>query len=189
MSDAKPVSTLGQAAVTNIVTALAESLTNAKNSASALIGFCNAAAKAKLARTPNEADVVCIVDALAAKLNWNGTPREKVSKSEARNLVRQHAYIPELQTALRASEHGACSYHDAVKLSRLMKEHGNVGAAVIAFNTKAPKGESDTFKRFTLALQAHYQTVSEGKAGKDKTKLLSALAQCAEAFKIETVKA
>jgi hypothetical protein len=186
--DTKPVSTLGQAVLQTVVTALAESLTNAKNSASALIGFCNAAAKAKLAKTPDEADVVAIVDALSAKLGWNGTPREKVSKSEARNLVRQHAFLPELQTALRASEHGACSYHDAVKLSRLMKDHGNVSAAVAAFNTKAPKQESDTLKRFTAALQAHYQTVSEMKAGKAKTAMLSALAQCAEAFKIEAVK-
>lgn len=188
MSDKKPTSSLAIALVTTIVTALAESLTAAKNSGSALLGFCAAATKAKLPKTPNEADVVAIVDALAAKLNWNGTPREKVSKSEARNLVRQHAYLPELMAALRASPFGACGYHDAVKLCRLMKEAGNVGDAVTKFNTKNPGKETDTAKRFELALQAHYQTVSESR-GKNKTAMLAALRSVAETFGIEPVKA
>lgn len=185
----KQVSTLSAAIVTTLVTSLAESLTTAKNSGTALVSFCNAAAKAKFARTPVEADVVAVVDALANKMGWNGTPREKVSKSEARNLVRQHAYLPELMTGLRASVHGACSYHDTVKLSRLMKEHGNVPAAILAFNTKAESKASDTAKRFESALQAHYQTVSETAKSKDKTAKLAALMACAEAFKFEAVKA
>jgi hypothetical protein len=183
----KIVSTLNASVITNVVTALAESITTAKNSASALVSFAQAAAKAKFPRTPNEADVVAVVDALSAKLGWNGTPREKVSKSEARNIVRQHAYLNELQTALRASPHGACSYHDAVKLCRLMKSEGSVGAAVLAFNTKAEAKPVDADKKFKTALQSFYQVVSEEKGSKAKTAKLAALRACAEALGFDAV--
>ncbi len=185
----KIISTLGAAQVTTVVTALAEAITAAKNSGSSLTTFCTAATKAKFPKTPNEADVVAVVDALSAKLAWNGTPREKVSKSEARNIVRQHAYLPELMTALRASVYGACGYHDAVKLCRLMKSEGNVGAAVLKFNTKAEPKQVDMLKRFETALQGLYQSISEEKQSKDKTRRLAALNACAESLKIESVKA
>lgn len=187
MAKDKIESTLAANVVTTLVTALAEGIAAAKNSGTALLGFCTAAAKAKLPKTPTESDVVAIVDALSSKLGWNGTPREKVSKSEARNLVRQHAYLPEAMTALRSSAYGVCGYHDAVKLSRLIKSEGNVPAAVKAMNTKAEAVAADTGKRFELALQAHYQTVSESRA-KDKTAKLAALRVVAETFGIEPVK-
>lgn len=183
----KIVSKLGAGVITTVVTALAESISNAKNSATALVSFAAAAAKAKFPRTPDEADVVAVVDQLSAKLGWNGTAREKVNKSEARNIVRQHAYLNELQTALRASPYGACGYHDAVKLCRLMKEHGNVGAAVLAFNTKAAPKPVDQDKKFKTALQSFYQAVSEEKASKAKTARLAALRACAEALGFDAV--
>lgn len=185
----KQVSTLKAATVTTLVTALAESLTTAKNSGSALVSFCTVAAKAKFPATPIEADVVAVVDALSAKLGWNGTAREKVSKSEARNIVRQHAYLPELMTALRASVYGACGYHDAVKLSRLMKEHGNVAAAVAAFITKPAKKESavDQVAKLTKIVQSLYQEVSENKKSEAKTAKLRALNEVATAFGFESV--
>ena len=188
MSDTKQ-STLSTAIVTTVVTALAESLTAAKNSGSALTVFCTAAAKAKFPMIPNEADVVAVVDKLSEKLGWNGTAREKVSKSEARNIVRQHAKLPELMTALRASEYGACGYHDAVKLARIFPKAGNVPATIVQFLTKGEAKPVDTLARFTTALQAHYQSVSEEKKGADKTKKLAALRACAEAFGFDVVKA
>ncbi len=188
MSDTKPVSSLSAAIVTTLVTSLADALSNAKNSGSALNTFCQTAAKAKFPKIPNEADVVAVVDALAAKLAWNGTPREKVSKSEARNIVRQHAYLPELQTALRASEYGHCGYHDAVKLCRLLKSEGNIAGAVLKFNAKPEAKPVDQAKRFETALQAFYQSISEEKPSKAKTARLAALVKCAEAFSIEAVK-
>lgn len=184
----KQVSTLTAAIVTTLVTSLSDALTNAKNSGGALLTFCTTATKAKFPKTPDEADVVAVVDALSAKIGWNGTPREKVSKSEARNIVRQHAYLPELMTALRTSVHGACGYHDAVKLCRLMKSEGSVGAAVVKFNTKAEPKAVDTAKRFETALQALYQSISEEKPSKAKSKKLAALNSCAEALEIEAVK-
>jgi len=188
MADTKPVSTLTAAIVTTLVTSLSDSLTNAKNSGSALLTFCTAASKAKFPKIPNEADVVAVVDALSAKIGWNGTAREKVSKSEARNIVRQHAYLPELMTALRASEHGACGYHDAVKMCRLLKSEGNIAGAVLKFNAKPDAKPVDHAKRFETALQAFYQSVSEEKPSKAKTAKLAALNQCANAFQMEAVK-
>ena len=183
----KQVSTLGANIVTTVVTALAESLTAAKNSGTALQSFCTAAAKAKFPALPNEADVVAVVDALSAKLGWNGTAREKVSKSEARNIVRQHAKLPELMTALRASAYGACGYHDAVKLCRLMKSEGNVGAAVAKFNEKPAAREVDMSGQFGKALQRMYQHVSEEKKSNQKTARLAALRACAEVFGVDVV--
>src|ERR1700733_8765043 len=165
----KQVSSLSQAIVTTLVSSLAAAPTNAKNSGGALLTFCATATKAKFPKTPNESDVVAVVDALSAKLAWNGTAREKVSKSEARNIVRQHAYLPELQTALKASEYGHCGYHDAVKLCRLMKSEGSVAAAVLKFNAKPEAKPVDEFKKFQTALQGFYQSISEGKPGKIKT--------------------
>jgi hypothetical protein len=186
MADKIP-STLSQSVITTLVSALADGIVSARNSGKALLQFCNAAAKAKLPKTPNESDVVALTDALSAKLGWNGTPREKVSKSETRNIIRQHAFIPELQTALIASPYGVCGYHDTVKLCRLMKSEGSIGAAVKAFNTVKAGKAADTAKRFELALQAHYQTVSESKSSK-KSAQLAALRQVAQAFGFEPVK-
>ena len=185
----KIISSLSASIVTTVVTALADSITTAKNSGSALTAFCTAAAKAKFPVIPNEADVVAVVDKLSEKLGWNGTAREKVSKSEARNIVRQHAKLPELMTALRSSEYGACGYHDAVKLARLFKEQGNVPATIVAFLKKGEAKPVDTLARLATALQAHYQSVSEEKKSADKTKKLAAMMALSEALGFAAVKA
>jgi hypothetical protein len=187
MSDSKPVAVVGSAAVTTVVNALAESLKIAKNSGTALEAFCKAASKAKLPTVVGEPDVVNIVDALSAKMGWNGTAREKVNKSEARNIVRQHAHLPELMTALRTSDYGACGYHDAVKLCRIMAKEKDVAKTVAAFNAPKEGAEADTLKVFTKALQKHYQTVLEMPKGKDKLHLMQVMTDCAKAFGFETV--
>ena len=188
MATEKAVSSLTSAVVTTVVTALAESLTAAKNSGTALTTFCAAAAKAKFPKTPAEADVVAVVDKLSEKLGWNGTAREKVSKSEARNIVRQHAHLPELMTALRASEYGACGYHDAVKLTRIFAKAETVPATIVQFLTKGEAKPVDTLARLTSALQAHYQSVLEEKKGKEKTDKLAAMTALASALGFETIK-
>jgi len=166
---------------------LAESISTAKNSGSALVTFCDAASSLGLSDTPAESDCIAIVDAVASKLGWTGTPRESASKSEARNIVRQHAFVPELQTALRASDYGACSYHDTVKLCRLMKKHKTVRATIQAFNTRSSEGKSVSANdKFARAMRSFYQTVSESRA-KDKSARLAALRKCASAFGFEIV--
>jgi hypothetical protein len=184
----KPTSTLNNTVVTAVVTALSASLTAAKNSGLTLLDFCKAAAKAKLPKTLPEPDVVAIVDALSAKMGWAGTPREKVSKSEARNLIRQHAYLPELMDALRASEYGQCGYHDAVKLCRLMKSEGNVAAAVAKFNTKAEPVQADTFAGMVSAIQKRYQFILEQKRTKEVKAEMAVLNKLASDLKFEIVK-
>jgi len=173
MSDTKQkeVSTLAPKVVTLVVTALAESITQAKNSAGALVAFCTAAAKAGLKTTVAEPDVVAIVDALSLKLGWNGTAREKVSKSEARSIVRQHALLPEAITAVRTAT-GSCGYHDAVKVARLIKEHGNVGDAVIAMTTKKEAAKIDPAVRVVSALKALYASVRDAKKTPRRTEEL-----------------
>jgi len=180
-------STLAATVVTKVVTALAESVTTAKNSATSLIKFSVACKEAGLPVTPAAADVSVIVDKLAEKLAWNGTAREKVSKSEARNLVRQHAYLPELQDALRASPYGSCSYHDAVKLCRLMKDEGNVAAAVAAFNTKPKAKAVNHDKRFARALQQYYTAIAKRKKTEQNTARLAKLQALAESFGFDGV--
>ena len=170
MSDTKQkeVSTLAPKVVTLVVTALAESITQAKNSAGALVAFCTAAAKAGLKTTVAEPDVVAIVDALSLKLGWNGTAREKVSKSEARSIVRQHALLPEAITAVRTAT-GSCGYHDAVKVARLIKEHGNVGDAVAAMTAKKEATKTDPKVAASRGLKVWYASVRDGaKSAKQK---------------------
>src|SRR5579863_5115023 len=162
MSDTKVNSTLDGKVVTTVVTALAEAITQAKNSAGALLAFCTSAAKAKFPKIPQEADVVLVADQLSAKLGWAGTPREKVSKSEARSIIRQHALLPEAITAVRAAT-GSCGYHDAVKIARLIKEHGNVGDAVNAMTTKKEAAKVDPAVRAQNALKTWYAAIRDGR--------------------------
>ena len=175
MSDTKvekTTSTLAPKVVTTVVTALAASITSAKNSAVSLLEFCKAAGKARLPITPNEADVVTIVDQLSTKIGWAGTKREKVSKSEARSLVRQHALLPEAITAVRSAT-GSCGYHDAVKIARLIKEHGNVGDAVIALTTVKEAAKVDPKVKAQNGLKAWYSSVRDGAKSPKRTKLMS----------------
>jgi hypothetical protein len=163
MSDTKEVSTLAAKVVTTVVTVLGEAIQSAQNSGATLIDAFKAMAKAGFPKIPSEADVVLVADQLSAKLGWAGTPREKVSKSEARSLIRQHALLPEAITALRSSAYGRCGYHDAVKVARAIKEHGNVGDAVLALNTKAEATKTDPAVRAASALKSWYASVRDGR--------------------------
>jgi len=184
--DNKLASTLATSVVTTIVTALAAGITAAKNSGSALVEFCKVAGKA-LPKTPVESDVIAIAKALSVKMGWEGSKRERQNMSEARALIRQHAYLQEGMTALRASEYGACGYHDLVSFARSLKEVGNVAAAVKLFNTTKKAKKADTGHKLELAVQAHYQTVSESKSSSKRAQL-AALNAVAQAFGFETVK-
>lgn len=172
MATEKVESSLTATVVTKVVTALASSITNAKNSASALLEFCKAAKAAGFPSIPSEADVVKVVDELSAKIGWNATSREKVSKSEARSLVRQHALLPEAITAVKAAT-GSCGYHDAVKIARLIKEHGNVGDAVIALTTVKEAAKVDPKVKAQNGLKAWYASVRDGAKSPKRTKLMS----------------
>jgi hypothetical protein len=174
MSDTKDNSTLSPKVVTSVVTALAEAITQAKNSAGALLAFCTAAAKAGLSKTVAEPDVALLADQLSAKLGWAGTPREKVSKSEARSIIRQHALLPEAISAVRSAT-GSCGYHDAVKIARLIKEHGNVGDAVLALTSKKEATKVDPAVRAASALKTWYVSVRDGKKSSKRLDMMKAI--------------
>jgi hypothetical protein len=177
-------SSLAEKLITTVVTALAESITNAKNSAGALLEFCKTAKKAGFPLIPSEADVVTVVDQLSAKIGWAGTAREKVSKSEARSLVRQHALLPEAITAVRSAT-GSCGYHDAVKIARLIKEHGNVGDAVIALTTKKEAAKTDPKVSAARGLKTWYGSVRDGAKGPKRTKLMSLIVNFANECELD----
>jgi hypothetical protein len=179
--------TISTAVITSVGAALREAVSNATNAGTALQTFVTAASKAKLPKTLENDTVNAIADAYAGD-RWKDNPKIlKSRKSEARALIRQHAYLSELTTALRASAHGACSYHDAVKVCRLMKELGSVGAAVEAFNTKTPSTPIDPVAKFTSAVQSFYQHVSTMKDKKKSAKLAALRTMC-DALGIEAVK-
>ncbi len=179
-------SSLVAGVVTTIVTAFAKGFTAAQRSGIAMLDFCKVAGK-HLDAEPSEADVSVIADAISGELSWEKGSRLKQNKSDARALLRQHAHLSEVYTALTNSKHGACSYHDLVSVARAMKDGKGVTSAVKGFNTKAKSKPTDTLKRLETALQAHYQTVSESKSG-SKTAKLAALSKLAEVFGFETVK-
>ena len=178
MSDTKvekTTSTLTPKVVTSVVTFLGEAITTAQNSATTLVDAFRGMAKAGFPKIPSEADVVLVADALSAKLGWAGTAREKVSKSEARSLLRQHMLLPEGITALRASAYGRCGYHDAVKLARGIKEHGNIGDAVMALNTKREAAAVDPALRVTNALKSWYAGIRDGRKSPKRIEQMKAI--------------
>lgn len=183
----KQVSTLSVAVVTSIVTALTSGIVAAKNSANSLLEFCKACAKNKLPITVPEPDVIAVADAVAAKMGWNDPAykRAKVSKSEVRSLIRQHALLPEAIVALRASAHGACGYHDAVKVSRLIAEHGNIGDAVTAFNAVKEAAKVDPRVKAQNGLKAWYASVRDGAKSPKRTKLMSLIVNFANECELD----
>jgi len=185
MSEKKvEVSSLAEKVVTSVVTAMAASITAAKNSAVSLLEFCKTAKKAGFPNIPSDADVILVVDQLAAKIGWNGTPREKVSKSEARSLLRQHALLPEAITAVTAAT-GSCGYHDTVKIARLIKEHGNVGDAVIALTTVKEANKVDPKVKAANGLKAWYASVRDGSKSAKRTKLMSLIVNFANECELD----
>lgn len=184
MSESKQVSTLGPKVVTTVVTALAEAITLAKNGATSLVDACRAMGKAGFPKIPSEADVVLVADQLSAKLGWAGTAREKVSKSEARSLIRQHALLPEAITATRSAI-GSCGYHDAVKIARLIKEHGNVGDAVAALTTKKEAAKVDPAIRAQNALKVWYACVRDGRKTPKRIEQMKAIVNFATEMELD----
>jgi hypothetical protein len=185
-TESKPASSLGASVVTLIVTAFSTGFTAAQRSGIAMLDFCKIAGK-HLDASPSDADVSVIADAISGKLGWEKGSRLKQNKSDARALLRQHAHLSEVYTALINSKHASCSYHDLVSVARAMKDGKGVTSAVKGFNTKAKAKPTDTGARLASAVQAHYQTVSESKSG-NKTAKLAALRAIAEAFGFEAVK-
>lgn len=188
MSDTKTpaVVTLKADTVTSLVTSFAKAFNAARNSGSALADFCAAALAAKLAVEPAAADVEAIVDGIAVKLAWAGTPRERQSKSEARALVSQHALLPEGITAFRAAT-GVCGYHEAVRVARALREHKTVDAAVGSLTAERAAKKADHDASLTRALQSYFRAMQNGKR-KDRAVRMGAVIEFAKALglKIKT---
>jgi hypothetical protein len=178
----KKVSTLTSDLVTKVVTAFSEAFTLARNSGSAIADFCRTATKAGLPAVPAEEDVIAIADAIEKKLGWTGD-RVKVYKSEARAVIRQHTLLPQAIEELRTAT-GSCDYHSAVKLARLIKEHGNVGDAVKDATEKKEAAKSDPSKKIGSALKSYRKAINDGKR-KNKPELLAAVDVFAAAIGIK----
>src|SRR5271165_3860625 len=158
---AEPTVTLAAAVVTSLVTAFAESFNAARNSGTALAGFCAAALAAKLPVKPVAADVDAIVDGVAKRLAWSGTAREKASKSEARVLIAQHALLPEGLTAYKAAT-GVCGYHEAVRVARAIRDTGDVPTAIAGLTAEHKAAKADHDASLTRALQSYYRAMQNG---------------------------
>jgi hypothetical protein len=185
MSD-KPTSTLATSVVTTLVTSFVESYRTAVNGGFALANFCAAALAAKLAPSPGEPDVIAIADGIAAALKWEGTKRERQNKSEARAIIRQHAFLPEGMTAFKTAT-GACGYHDAVRIARAIKSEGTVTAAVASLTAEVAKKKADHNARFTAAMRTFYKAIVATAPKSDKNKAarashIAAVETCAAAL-------
>lgn len=179
----KKVSTLKADVVTTLVTALANGITQARNSGNALADFCAAALGAKLPTNPPAEDVSAIVDALASKMAWDGTSAEKVRKSEARAIVRAHAALPEGITAMRAAT-GACGYHEAVRVAREINQNGgNASAAVATLTAPAGKKKADHDGKILRALQSYWNALRDSKR-KDRTERMAIIESAAQGLKL-----
>ena len=178
---ATKVELLADRLVTSLVTVLGDSIRTATDTAGALIAFSTAASKLHFAPNVPEAHASQLADALSAKLGWAGTPREKVNKSEARAIIRQHSVIPELVTAMRA-KYGKCGYHDAVKVCRLIpKCENDLGKAVKQFGATPEPGKSDPEGNAKRALKSLYNSMRDARKTDKRTAQMKVIA----AFAVE----
>jgi hypothetical protein len=172
--------------VTRLVTVLADSIKTATDTAGALIAFATGAAKLKLPAEVPEAHVSQLADELAVTLKWNGTAREKVNKSEARAIIRQHSQIPELITAMRSS-YGKCGYHDAVQVCRLLPKCDNdLTKAVKQFGAvKAAGKPSDPRANAQRAIKALYASVRDSRKTDKRANQLKLISEFASQMDFE----
>jgi hypothetical protein len=166
---ASKIELLADKLVTTIVTVLSDSIKTATDTAGALIAFSTAAAKLGFAAEVPDAHASQLADALSVKLGWNGTPREKVNKSEARAIIRQHAQIPELVVAMRA-KYGKCGYHDAVKVCRLIPKCDNdLGKAVKQFGVVPDAKATDYNANAMRAIKSLYAATRDARKTDKRT--------------------
>lgn len=162
MSDKKPdtVSTLAPAILATLGTALRNGATAALNAGSLLADFLAACVGAKLPALVPPEDVSAIAN--AAYPADSADPKVlKVRRSEARNIVRAHASLPEGITALRTAA-GKCGYNQTVALARRLSNGESVASAVAAMVTPM-HGKVDHDAKLGRALQAFWNASRDGK--------------------------
>lgn len=121
-----------------IAHAFCSALDNVGNTGSIVTQVCDVARSIMRGKPIPEADMAAIVDDIAAARKWKG-PALKVRSSEARTVLATYAELPE---AIKAAQHkGACNWHFALKMARLIKKGKSVTAAVSAARKASTREE------------------------------------------------
>jgi hypothetical protein len=119
-----------------IATAFCSALDNVSNTGSIVTQVCNVARSIMRGKPIPDADMDSIIADIADARKWKG-PAKKVRESEARTVLATYAELPEAIKA--AQDKGACNWHFALKMARLIKRGKSATAAVNAARKKSNK--------------------------------------------------
>lgn len=117
-----------------IATAFCNALDTQANTGSIVTQVCDVARSIMRGKPIPDADMDSIIADIAAARNWKGDAA-KARKSEVRTVLSTYAELPEAIKA--AQEKGACNWHFALKIARLIKKGKSATAAVSAARKKA----------------------------------------------------
>ena len=175
--------TLAASVVTKLATALQNGIDAATNAGNMLSDFLAACVGAKLPDVVPDADVNAIATA-AYPDSYGAANVVKVRRSEARNIVRAHARLPEGLTALKAAK-GKTGYNDTVALARRLANGETPEAAVAAM--VAPGATLDPMVKLGRALKSAHKALTDSsprseKGKSQKTARLAAIEACAAAI-------
>lgn len=121
-----------------IATAFCSALDNVSNTGSIVTQVCDVARSIMRGKPIPDADMDSIIADIAAARKWKG-PALKVRSSEARTVLATYAELPEAIKA--AQDKGACNWHFALKMARLIKRGKSATAAVSAARKASTRAE------------------------------------------------
>jgi broad specificity phosphatase PhoE len=151
-------SILDTSARSAIASTFSKALDTVENGASNFTQVCNIAARFLKGKPCPKADQDSIAEDIAERRGWKAMTRE-VRKSEVRVILRAYVNLPEAVEAFR-KRMKACSWHEGMKLARLLNTHkGNVKLAVadaVAFQSGKGASAVKPQQRVAGALKAWY---------------------------------
>jgi hypothetical protein len=134
-----------------IATAFCNALDTQANTGSIVTQVCDVARSIMRGKPVPAADMDSIIADIAAQRGWKG-PTAKVRGSEARTVLSTYAELPE--AVKLAQEKGACNWHFALKIARLIKGGKSPTAAVSAARKKAADKPINWEGRIAAVLKA-----------------------------------
>jgi hypothetical protein len=147
-------SVLSKTAHSAIVASFCAALDSVENSGSIVTQVCKTAAGYMKGEAIPKPDADAIISGIAKARGWKGDA-VKVRSSEVRTVLSVYASLPEAIESYRAKA-GSCTWHNALRLARMLRKVGNVGKAITMARAKAEAGTANPVGRVAGALKAWF---------------------------------
>jgi len=146
--------------MTQVIRTFSDVLGGVFNQASLVTQVCNACDSHFQGDDATKAEVKEIADGVAIERGWSEASA-RARKSEVRNVVRQYRDLPSRVTAItRDKRCEGFTWHNAVKVARLMKSHGTIKAVTTAYFTEAKSKSATPVQKIEKALLVARDTVT-----------------------------